>query len=1244
MATIHAIKTNIKQMGAGEFQNLCDSFLFEEGYWKEITSHGSQPGTKKTTKGTPDTYFRNNNGKYVLTEYTTQDDRLFAKIKDDIEKCLDKDYVKVAISEIEEIIYIHTSSRLNAEQDKELHDLCLPYGITLCLISIDTLAETLYQRYPRLVRDFLGLTIDTAQVQTVDDYVKQYNASILAAPLDIPFLFREKELKAISTAFESRDVVVLKGSAGNGKTRLALHFAKGYASEHGMMLYCIHDNGLKLFDDLRTYLVSPGKYFIVADDANELSELKHVLQYATDAIPDVTVKILVTVRDYAYKKIYRDIAGLVRCETVEVGTMTDEEITTLLKDNLGILNPLYHKRIISIARGNVRLAVLAGKLACASNDLQAIEDATQLYEYYYQSIMNALCDEDDKKLFICAGIIAFLKRMRIDHLDSYQNLLVLANISQIDFEAATHRLHRFEIINIFQDKAVVFADQCLGNYLIKYVFCDRKFINLQDVIEIGFTTFKEQTIQMINMLVSIFNNDALESQVIEAAKNVWKKLQQNDSPLFDDYVQSFYPINPTEALFLFKKRIDNMARVELSADQIDTETGKNDQTIEDPILPALGRLSYSEQGDIALDLFFEYYYKRPDLYMRFYQAFKRDLSINATAMAHEYRPQMLFFQKLRAYSDEWRRSSFTVLFWEVAKESLKFIYSPVESEEGNRLTVYHISLELSDSIKTYRNLIWESMLEVCAINEQEKYALELFRDYGSSIEKSSTPVMIYDQAHIVHVLDQLQLSKSLEVGLVAEHLIEIYDFQQIDRAMFDKYLQIDAMQLYQIVAGPGGYILHKHPEREQRHSEDLAKYALNMSYQDIEQLIELAVVLNSNDTRHYRFFHGLLVVFQNLALNSDLYKHAVVCYLRNNTPGRVYIGILIELLFKTMDAKLVWTLINEYDYDEKATWQYIYYHEVPDESITQAILDDLLAFYKSDLATKTRNTSFREILFLKKYTGLDPDIFVHVAEILLHNDAVNETCIHRYFSDVLSNATPHEFIGYFHSNIKILEDIYIKTSLFDGSNIDYNGAYLKELCCLDCEFLDTYLTQVLDRPSWMHHSSVSKCICLFELDNYIEIFDVIFDHMLELWKSHYLIESGLEDIIAPQNGKMWLIERQDIWIRHFITQNCRENEKMIMLFQVLASFENSRKTDYYLFFLEHNESFDDFEKLPLTPSHYGGIGGFIPLYTRWKEFASTLSPHLVGLRWLEHRRYLQGCIEQYQKMIDDEELQELLRG
>lgn len=80
MAVIDEIKQRILQLDAGSFQSMCDRYLSKIGY-PNIVSLGTQAGTRKTTRGTPDTYFIDTNGKYVFVEYTTQQSNLAVSIQ-----------------------------------------------------------------------------------------------------------------------------------------------------------------------------------------------------------------------------------------------------------------------------------------------------------------------------------------------------------------------------------------------------------------------------------------------------------------------------------------------------------------------------------------------------------------------------------------------------------------------------------------------------------------------------------------------------------------------------------------------------------------------------------------------------------------------------------------------------------------------------------------------------------------------------------------------------------------------------------------------------------------------------------------------------------------------------------------------------------------------------------------------------------------------------------------------------------
>ena len=120
------------------------------------------------------------------------------------------------------------------------------------------------------------------------------------------------------------------------------------------------------------YFEQPNKYFVVVDDANQLSNLELIIEYVNKQKQGYDVKVLITVRDYAIDKVRASINSITKYEIIGVKPLTDEEIKTLLREALGILNDSYLNRIVRIADGNARMAILAGKIAKESNKLESI--------------------------------------------------------------------------------------------------------------------------------------------------------------------------------------------------------------------------------------------------------------------------------------------------------------------------------------------------------------------------------------------------------------------------------------------------------------------------------------------------------------------------------------------------------------------------------------------------------------------------------------------------------------------------------------------------------------------------------------------------------------------------------------------------------------------------------------------------------------------------------------------------------
>ena len=275
MSKLTDIKRKILELEGGAFQEFCDAFLVRKGY-EGILEFGMQSGTMKTTTGNPDTYFRSMSGKYIFVAYTTQQSNIYGKIQEDIIKCLDKDKTGIESSDIEEIIYCHTSSNLMAGQDKQLHEMCEIKGITLDIYGVDRIANEIYYNYKSLAKDMLGIPIDTNQILKPQDFIHQYDSNEMAAPLSTKFQFREKEYSEIFNALDMNKAIVVYGKAGTGKTRLTLEVARDYSKKNNYKLYCIKSNDLAIAEDFATYISKTDKYLIFIDDANELIGLKYV--------------------------------------------------------------------------------------------------------------------------------------------------------------------------------------------------------------------------------------------------------------------------------------------------------------------------------------------------------------------------------------------------------------------------------------------------------------------------------------------------------------------------------------------------------------------------------------------------------------------------------------------------------------------------------------------------------------------------------------------------------------------------------------------------------------------------------------------------------------------------------------------------------------------------------------------------------------------------------------------------------
>lgn len=1247
MAIITTVKERINRLNPASFQILCDALLSKEGY-DGIVALGTEEGTEKITKGTPDTYFCLPGGKYAFAEYTTQKVGLPAKIYKDIDKCVDEKHTNIPIGEITEIIICHTSSNISPGDDRSLKSYCQSKGLKLTLLGIDLLAEKL-MNYPSIIKDHLGLTIDSEQIQSVDDFIRQYDSNALVAPLKTKFLFREKEIEAIDKAYEKVRVVLLVGPAGTGKTRLALEYSKSHAETQNERFLCIHDRSLPMYEDLKLYFEKPGDYFIFVDDANQLSKLKHIVEYVNKSDQGYNVHILMSVRDYAVSKVKADINGIINYEIVTIGPFSDEEITTLMEKHYNILNPQYLRRIVQIAEGNPRIAMLAGKIACETNRLDSIKDVSDLYENYYGKVLYDSGIEVNDQLLISAGIMAFLYAIHLDHIDAFLPILEQNNLSKTDFEKALHTLHEYEIVDICNDKAVRFSEQCMANFVLKYVFFDKKRIKLSSMIEACFVTHHNRTVHAVSTLLEYFGNHNIQEYVKSEIMLIWKKLDNEHSPVFFEYLKTFYPVNELQTLLLLQEHIDVESSVIMKAEEINTPDRKNYQNITDDIIIILGGFSYLENLEAALDLYFEYLLKRPDLYMQFVNSATSYYSIDIYSAQYGYRTQILFFTKTLQYIKHGGDPLITKLFLDVASHFLQLEFSPIEtSRNGNGVTLFHIPLSLSAGVKKYRKIIWELLMELSSKEQYLSKIRSILNSYGKTLHDCSKEVIAFEAEYILNLSNRVLSAENLEDCLIAQSIQAVFDKVEYQSFGLQPFLSSSKYKLYQIITGINLGLVFSYEEQKQRKKERIRLYMSDAEDKSTAFTGVLQLLYESNTLNNINYneiAEAINIALQVLADSKVDYLNCV----KKVLGSEVIIGIdtysIVNTLFSIFKPTEVYDLIINCCRKHRNAWSFAYYREIPQKDINQSVLEALYSVLLDESDRAYVSSPYRrDISFLEKYLPVDRDVFLNASEIIFKKKEYSPSIVSLYFEPLFNefNIQPKHVVQQFARDIKLLEQIYLY--VIENSYLtDYHGSFLRELISVDKSFIKEYVRSFVAKIERHISHDDPKTDVFFIEDDYLDSLDYIIDYAC--------VSSEYPSLTVPQIIKTLISigdkkysAKTDCWIKHLIETNYMDKTKMQYLFTALIEVSIDRAYNYIPLIISYTDDYDIFKSIPLIPLSYSYSGSCVPLYYSWVEHLENILPIFSGSRYIKHKNRVQKYVDRYRENIKKEEISDILNG
>lgn len=1234
MFMIKDIKSKIEKLSPADFQEFCDALIsnYRSG---QINSYGLKPGTGKTIKGTPDTYIRNENDKYIFIEYTTQTDGIYKKLYEDIVKCLDESINKIDIADIEEIICCYTTARLSPCENKKLHNLCKDKGVSLTIWGIDEITTKALQ-CTHITAKYLGINIDTFQIFTLNDFINYYDSLRFSAPLKTIFQYRKKELDSVINALNTDSVVVITGQAGVGKTRLALEALNIFTNDNNYEILCFKSNGQKLYDDFVSKIDVRKNYLLFMDDINDLNDLQSIISFIH--IKHDNIKIVATVRDYASFEPINELKQFNNPKIIELGAFTNDEIRGFLKDNLNIQNYNYQEQIIHIANGNARMAYMAGKLAVEKNSLDSIKDASELYDEYYGRFVESFIG-DDAKLCFTAGLLSVIKSLNLEDFSKIDNILKSFGISNNEINEKIQILNKLEVLTITINRIAIFTDQCFSNYMKYYVFLKRKLFPLSKLLEYGYTTYRKELIDLLNTAFNIYNSEDTNYYCKSEILKVWDTLKSENNPSYKSFVRDFHMLRPSESFLIFKEEIESIENESFTPYNLDFS---NNNYSSESTLELLQGYNNSEHLSTVTLLLMEYASKTSKTLTTSYSWLESNYGINITDCAYDYNTQVIITKTLYDEVVEENQSAMA-LAYQWAKYSLSFSFNSF-IYNGEGFTYHDIQLQNTNGLTEYRKICWKIMLYLSKIDVWRENVKKFL--YSYSINILQTPDQNIVKNDYEYVDELLDLLKSNSVGFlkIVRNIIDAtHNLCLNTEEKWKNCFDTDVWELFTILEHNIRNSNLEYDEYTNDRNRKIVKYADDLQLSDIEELVKnanniLSDSLINNDK--YYINDGLELLLKQFDINKlGVFFSAYIKYGSNIS---IYPDFIFELAINNDNNKELYYLIKETDFAQKDQWLFVYFEKLPESQVDKVMLKELLEFLESDLDKEIKQSHLRNLKILDKFLKVEVDIYPKATKIIYEKRKYSDFITILYFTLLFNENIyePNELMRLYAKDKQILQDVYFYM-LENVDSFDYNGKYLVDFASLDDSWLERYLNLVLRELKVSRDFMSSRNKALWESDKYAYYFDYFINNYSIQGLSSWTTRHYFNMLFKTDESNELIKSHQKAWLANIIKEKANTN-LINIIFDIVCELEDETKLYLIKIFLENNDSYETFKRLSLTPNSYCGYSSLVPIFEERVRFLESLYPLLSDIKFLEHKILIEDKVNELNNTIKKEEEKEII--
>ena len=1215
MSKINQIQQAIIALSPGAYQKLMDEYLVKKYHFDNIHPYGSHTGTDKTTRGTPDSYVRCSDGKYILIEHGSVE-KSFQKVKEDILDCLKPEKTKIPIEDIKQIICCHTSTNFSAGQTSELYSLF----DNIIIIGLGDVSYDLLHKYQSLAYDHLHIALDTHQFFDLDGFIKEYGKNSYSTSLDMPLLGRDDDLSILANVLSAENIIVLSGASGIGKTRLAIEVAQQYASSHNANMLVIKSNGESIYGDCSSYIDNDKENIIVVDDANELVQIRHLLSLALDKERPSAIKLLLTVRDYAKQSLFSAIDQIAKPQSIELQPLSGENIEKILTEIFQITNRDILDQILSIAKGNARLAVMAANCV-KTKKFSSIRNAIDLFNGYYTPIISEL----DRQELLVASLVALFDAVSLTESALPVIIAEKKGIPYPQFVEHCKVLHGKEVVNLLDNRAVRFDNQNLRDYLLNYIFFQEKSITPSEIIGLAFPKYRTRIVFALTTLLHLFNSPENVAYIEGEIRNAWSIIKNHDDESQKYFIESFSAVIPDESLLFIKQQIDTLQEFHSLISAEKHRTSPNPNRYYSEWIKLLSNFKEYDCFEDAIALAIRHLERNSAHPTDFYILFGDTWGFEYRSARNRYKSESLLIDKLLDYYRTLPSDRSALCLYAFIKESMQYSFSC--TEETNERTIRFITFHLPACEEVYniRHKCFEGLFLLYTSPSHQKWADQILSGlFSTHSSDEDTEIVQRDvEAFSETFSSRLSSANMSHCNYLNRVLRACQKFDIPYPENLPKQAENRIYTIYTVLSENYIFKYRDSDDADALRLRDIEALCATTTTSEFDQLWK-ALSASPLDAcgNDWEVGNGINLIFQCLKENREKFFDCANSYLAHKAPFALYCDALIDGLISYIGFEESERFLNTFDFDYRSQWITRIYNQIPNDQIDESVCSRMLSI--KDQPSESVVPIHYETA--QRVNAVKPDFLKEYLLILIEKANSHPVLLSNFLRPLTHKAKQGiaELLRMFDQSLDILCNAYI-LALRGHLHFDYAGDLFLSLVEKDSTFIPTVVSELVTER---HSTSDTGLLnALWRSANNAKLITIAMDALrtadvyscyAEVFGHHFMSKSLEDKDHAP---------KVTIWLTKHISEFGKDMNRMKFLINILCNCQKDIFLQGLVSFCHVNKSFDDFKSLRLTETSRSWSGSEIPLIDKQLDFLDNLRMQLKGIDYAEHRAWISEWIQ-----------------